>query len=48
MAGTAITGEADLRRALRNSRPNTTVKLAGVRGAGRFDIDLTLGEFRYR
>jgi S1-C subfamily serine protease len=48
MAGTAITGEADLRRALRNSRPNTTVKLAGVRGAGRFDIALTLGEYRYR
>lgn len=48
LAGSEITGEEDLRRVLRNTRPNTTVQAAGVRGNGRFDVRITLGEIRAR
>jgi S1-C subfamily serine protease len=48
LAGSEITGEEDLRRVLRNTRPNTTVQAAGVRGNGRFDVSITFGEVRAR
>jgi serine protease Do len=49
IAGTAMTGEADLRRLLRDARPNQNVRVSGVRPDGRsFEVQLRLGEMQYR
>lgn len=49
IGGAQITGEADLLRFLRNTEPNATVRVAGVRSSGRpFEIELRLGEMQYR
>ena len=48
MAGDPVRDEGDLRRILRNSRPNETITLSGVRGNGTFEVDVRLGEMRTR
>jgi S1-C subfamily serine protease len=48
LAGSEITGEEDLRRVLRNTRPNTTVQASGARGNGGFEVSIRLGEIRPR
>jgi serine protease Do len=46
---TAITGEGDLLRVLRNTEPNQTVRVSGLRANGRpFEVQLRLGEMKYR
>jgi serine protease Do len=49
IAGKPVTGEGDLLRVLRNTEPNQTVRMTGVRPNGeRFDVQVRLGEMRYR